>query len=84
MSAHKFPGRHTEERDRLKKHTDRPKTKYSTVLNLKDITEPPSLERLYELWAFQSTNLIISYKDKQSLFIETESTNMMIYIQTLS
>lgn len=48
MSAHKFPGRHTEERDRLKKHTDRPKTKYSTVLNLKDITEPPSLERLYE------------------------------------
>lgn len=48
MSAHKFPGRHTEERDRLKKHTERPKTKYSTVLNLKDITEPPSLARLYE------------------------------------
>lgn len=48
MSAHKFPGRNTEERDRLKKHMDRPKTKYSTVLNLKDITEPPSLERLYE------------------------------------
>lgn len=49
MSAHKFAGRHKKEGNRLKKHTDRRKTKYSTVLKLKDITEPPSLERLYEL-----------------------------------
>lgn len=56
--------------------TDRPKTKCFTVLNLKDIAEPPSLERL--IWSVQFTNPIISYQVKQSSFMETESTNQMI------